>query len=97
LCEAYLDKVKHLVESGIIENMMSYLKPRKQFKNDDPVALSIDHLLVWFQLWAGLLLISILFFSLEILMAKIAKVLMKKAVVALKQMWKSFEELDKVG
>jgi hypothetical protein len=78
--ESYLDKIMQLVESGIIENIMSYYKPEKQSKDDEPVALSIDHLLIWFQLWAGLLLIAVLFFLLEILVAKIAKFLKKKAM-----------------
>jgi hypothetical protein len=76
LCKGYLEKIMHLVESGIIENIMSNLKPRIQPKNDDPVALSIDHLLIWFQIWAGCLLTAVLFFLL--LMANIARLLIKK-------------------
>jgi hypothetical protein len=78
LHQSYLDKIMQLVESGIIENIMSYLKPRNLPKDDERVALSIDHLLIWFQLWAGLLLVAVLFFLLEILFVKTAKVWMKK-------------------
>jgi hypothetical protein len=94
LREGYLDKIMQLVESGIIENIMSYNKSKERPKNDDPVVLSIDHLLIWFQLWAGLLLIAVLFFLVEILVARIAKVLMKKAMKELKSIRKSIDSLS---
>jgi hypothetical protein len=68
LSEGYLNKINQLVESGIIEKMISYLKPSNRPEDEGHVALSIDHLLIWFQLWAGLLLIAVLFFLLEFLM-----------------------------
>jgi hypothetical protein len=94
LCEGFLDKIMQLVESGIIENIMSYFKPKEQAKDDDPVVLSIGHLLIWWQLWAGLLLVAFLFFLLEILMPRIAKVMMKKGTKTLEQTWNSFKHFD---
>jgi hypothetical protein len=35
--------------------------------------VSIDHLLIWFQLWAGLLLVAVLFFLAEVLSRKFQK------------------------
>jgi hypothetical protein len=78
MCRGYLDKVMYLVESGIIEKIVSYFKPKKRPEDDDPVALSIDHLLIWFQLWAGCLFIAVVFFFLEILMKKIGKFWLRK-------------------
>jgi hypothetical protein len=94
LREAYLDKIMSLVESGIIENIMSYYKSKNPPKNDEPAALSLDQLLIWFQLWAGLMMIAVSFLLLEISIMKIAKVLMRKSVKALKQIWESFGGID---
>jgi hypothetical protein len=94
LCEVYLEKINYLVESGIIDNLKSYFNPKKRSEKGDPSALSIDHLLIWFQLWAALLMVTVLFFLLEILMAKLAKILIKKAVRTVKQLWRSYEDID---
>jgi hypothetical protein len=95
LLDAYTDKVMHLVESGIIENILSYFKPQKPpNNNDDHIALSMDHLMIWFQLWAALLMVAVLFFFCEILMTKLVKILIKKAIKALNQIRESFENID---
>jgi hypothetical protein len=92
--ESYLEKVMHLVESGIIEKITSHLKPlKKQSKDDDPVALSIDHLLIWFQLWGGFLMIALLFFLLEIVIAKIRFIILSHHQKLIKQIWESIEDI----
>jgi hypothetical protein len=93
LFDEYMDTVMYLVESGIIEKIAKTYVKKDEPKDDENVALSIDHLLIWFQLWAALLLIAVLFFLVEIFVAKVAKILMKKAVKALKELWNNIEEI----
>jgi hypothetical protein len=71
--DSYHDKAVQLVESGIVEYNLAKSKSKKQVKSSGPVALSIDHLLIWFQLWAGLLLVAVLFFLAEVLSRKFQK------------------------
>jgi hypothetical protein len=73
LHKVYLDELMHLVESGIIENIMSCLKPQDEPTDDVPVALSLNNSLIWFKLWAGFMIIAVLLFFLEILIAKMGK------------------------
>jgi hypothetical protein len=91
--ESYMDKLLQLTNSGIVEKIRRDIEdPPKPPIHAENIRISIDHLLIWFQLWAGLLMVAVLFFLLEILVAKIATVLMKKALRALKQIGDSFEE-----
>jgi hypothetical protein len=91
LRQSYMDKITYLVESGIIEKIKNSFNQRIVPNDNEDVALSINHLLIWFQLWVGLLLIAVFIFSLEILMSKIAKVLMKKALKTFKQLLDSID------
>jgi hypothetical protein len=64
--KAYFDLIAQLHESVIIEKILSMFQTPKPFITDDRVALSLDHLMVWFKLWIGLLLIASLAFFAEL-------------------------------
>jgi hypothetical protein len=72
--EALNDKIIQLQESGIMQKLFETSYRNANATDDDPQPLSFTHLIIWFQLWCGLLLISILFFFLEVLMRKMSKV-----------------------
>jgi hypothetical protein len=76
--KAYGDKIAQLHESGIIEWIFRKYKPKNPPIDDNRVALSLDHLMIWFKLWIGLLLIVSVVFSVELLIGKFQKVLKKK-------------------
>jgi hypothetical protein len=80
-----------LIESGIIDNILSYFKPKERFENDEPTQLTLDHLLIWFQLWMGLLSIAVTSFFFEFLMTKIGKIAMRKAMAVLRLLWESLD------
>jgi hypothetical protein len=71
--EAYNDNIGRLVESGIIQKLSQNLSQSKQPVENDPIPLSLDHLLIWFQLWGAFLLVAALFFLCEFLMARLKK------------------------
>jgi hypothetical protein len=54
----YTDKLAQLQESGIIERILRIFKPKKPITSDNRVALSLDHLMIWFKLLIALLLIT---------------------------------------
>jgi hypothetical protein len=71
------DKIMQLQESGIMQKLFKSIYP-KYNTITDPVPLSLDHLLIWFQLWAALILISISFFFGEILVNKMLQIRRKR-------------------
>jgi hypothetical protein len=73
--KAYYEKVSQLQESGIIKWIHRKFNETKPIVNDDRVALSIDHLMIWFKLWIGLLLITSVVFLAEIWIGKCKAVL----------------------
>jgi hypothetical protein len=80
--KAYNDKVVQLLESGIIEWFLRMFKPRKPIVDDYRVALSLDHLTIWFKLWIGLLLVATSVFLAELFIWKFKQVFKKKENVA---------------
>jgi hypothetical protein len=71
--KAYRDIIAQLHESGMMELFHRLFIPIKPIIDDDRVALSLDHLMIWFKLWIGLLLIvSVVFFA-ELLVGKFQK------------------------
>jgi hypothetical protein len=76
--KAYNDKVAQLHESGIIEWIHRIFKPKKPIITDKRVSLSLDHLMIWFKLWIGLLLAASLAFFAEFWIGKFKEVLKKK-------------------
>jgi hypothetical protein len=70
----YSDKVSQLKESGIIDWIHSKMRPKKPNIADNRVALSLDHLMVWFKLWFALLLVACVAFFAEIFVGKCKKV-----------------------
>jgi hypothetical protein len=69
------DKIVQLQESGIMAKFIKIWKPRKSSNDSDPVQLSLDHLLVWFKLWLGFILIAACFFFAEVLVKKAQKIM----------------------
>jgi hypothetical protein len=67
------DKIVQLHESGIMGKLIEIPKPMENISNSDPVSLSLDHLLIWFQLWLILLLIAACFFFAEVLAGRCKK------------------------
>jgi hypothetical protein len=63
-------KMIQLQESGIMQRLMKFSYPKANTTEEDPVPLSIGHLLIWYQLWVALLLISTFFFFVEVLVSK---------------------------
>jgi hypothetical protein len=71
LFHAYKDRSVQLLESGIVEKILSDLKPTKKLRSDDdPAVLTLEHLLIWFQLWMGFLAVSTAFFFVELVVGK---------------------------
>jgi hypothetical protein len=74
--KAYGDKLSQLVESGIIEWILRGLK--LSITKDEPVALSLNHLIIWFKLWIGLLLVASVVLSAELWIRKFQEALKEK-------------------
>jgi hypothetical protein len=68
------DKIVQLHESGIMGKLMEIPKPKENITDNDPAALSLDHLGIWFKLWLGLVLIAISFFLVEVFLGKVQQV-----------------------
>jgi hypothetical protein len=64
------EKVVQLVESGIMGKLLQNEKPKEQLENEK-VPLSLEHLDVWFVIWAGLLTLALAVFIGEIVAKKI--------------------------
>jgi hypothetical protein len=92
--DVYNEKIAQLVESGIVQNFLDSSKPKKPIENDKRVPLSVDHLLIWFQLWMGLLVASIVVFLLEASMWRIRKIVMEEAVKTLKIYCEGLENIE---
>jgi hypothetical protein len=72
LFDAYNENVVRMTESGIMQKIIEERKP-KPFEDDQQIALSFEHLLIWFKVWIGLLLIASVVFIVEFVNAKIQK------------------------
>lgn len=68
--KAYNDKIIQITEAGFSEKIAEVSLP-KQEESDTQISLSLDHLLIWFQLWGCCLLVSALVFIFEVFMSKI--------------------------
>jgi hypothetical protein len=65
-------KISQLVESGIMDKIAEKYKPEvKPTDPSDPTVLTLDQLLIWFELWFLFLLIATVFFLLEFLLRKL--------------------------
>jgi hypothetical protein len=71
------DKIIQLRESGIMQKLVDFSYSKANTTKEDPVPLSLNHLLIWFQFWAALLLISLFFFFFEFLVSKMSGICRK--------------------
>jgi hypothetical protein len=66
LLEPYNELIIKMTESGIMEKMLDFPKS-KPTDVDQPTALSLDHLLIWFKIWIGFLLVTSVVFVIELI------------------------------
>jgi hypothetical protein len=93
LYDAYNEVIVRLNESGITQYIVDSFKTKQKKANNDPVPLSIHHLLIWFEIWISVLLIAIVAFLFEVFMGKLSRMLVKRAVGMLKFYWECVEDL----
>jgi hypothetical protein len=72
LFKAINEKITQMIESGIMEKILG------KETEKSAVALSIDHLLIWFKLWGGFLLVASAAFVGEILTRKFLCLIRKR-------------------
>jgi hypothetical protein len=77
LLNAFNERITQMIESGIMEKI--FRTEAKKPEESQPVVLSIDHLLIWFMLWAGLLLIAGAVFVCEVIARKLPKIIKKSS------------------
>jgi hypothetical protein len=70
LLNAFNERITQMIESGIMEKI--FRTEAKKPEESQPAVLSFDHLLIWFMLWAGLLLIASAVFVGEVLARKLS-------------------------
>jgi hypothetical protein len=76
LFNAFNEKITQMVESGIMEWVLRQKASKPE--ESEPVELSLDHLSIWFKLWAGFLLIASVAFVGEVLTQKILSFVRKR-------------------
>jgi hypothetical protein len=72
LFDAYNENIVRMTESGIMQKITEEQLPKPP-EDDQPTVLSLEHLLIWFKVWIGLLLITSAVFIIEFVNAKIQK------------------------
>jgi hypothetical protein len=83
LFKPFNKKIIQMVESGIMEKVLR--QKIKEKEDDQPTVLCIDHLLIWFYLWGGFLLVAGAAFVSEVLTRKIQRIVKKSEVETLRQ------------
>jgi hypothetical protein len=102
LFKTYKDNIDRMFEAGIIdmlwtkfiEKQIKHLTYNNTNNNEDPKALTIVQLHIWFIFWLALMTFAATVFLAELLMMKIARIVARKGVVVLIELWQSMVDLD---